>query len=87
MLRVYYITRQLYYIGHVTSIVFHCFPGYEREIVMHKGRQNMPENNGGSRGSTAGRGHNEIGTGAEGGGCGRGYPLLQIGSKEPPKGF
>ena len=27
MLRVYYISRQLYYIGHVTSIVFHCFQG------------------------------------------------------------
>ena len=27
MLRVYYISRQLYYIGHVTSIVFHCFLG------------------------------------------------------------
>ena len=27
MLRVYYISRQLYYIGHVTAIVFHCFQG------------------------------------------------------------
>ena len=28
MLRVYYISQQLYYIGHVTPIVFHCFQGH-----------------------------------------------------------
>ena len=27
MLSVYYISRQLYYIGHVTSIVLHCIQG------------------------------------------------------------
>ena len=47
----------------------------------------MPENSGGSRGSTAGKGSNQIGAGAEGGGCDRGYPLLQIGSRGPPKVF
>ena len=33
MLRVYYISRQLYYIGHVTSIVFHCFQGRPYHLV------------------------------------------------------
>ena len=33
MLRVYYISWQLYYIGHVISIVFHCFQGHPYHLA------------------------------------------------------
>ena len=33
ILRVHYISRQLYYIGHVTSIVCHCFQGRPYDLA------------------------------------------------------